>query len=76
MAQFPVLVAAQAAVKQAVAQANRDLGLLSPDIAEAVIGACEEIGQPGPEILGHRPFPSRGGPAIAKFSTARTVCTP
>lgn len=43
IAQFPELIAALAAVKQAAAQANRDLGLLPPDIAAAVIGACEEI---------------------------------
>ncbi|NGO07989.1 aspartate ammonia-lyase [Streptomyces sp. HC44] len=44
IARFPDLIAALAAVKQAAAQANRDLGLLPPDIAAAVISACEEIG--------------------------------
>ncbi|MET9913480.1 aspartate ammonia-lyase [Streptomyces sp. NPDC006476] len=43
IARFPDLITALAAVKQAAAQANRDLGLLPPDIAEAIIGACEEI---------------------------------
>jgi aspartate ammonia-lyase len=43
IAQFPDLIASLAAVKQAAAQANRDLGLLPPDIAEAIISACEEI---------------------------------
>ncbi|MFE3032973.1 aspartate ammonia-lyase [Streptomyces canus] len=43
IAQFPELIAALAAVKQAAAQANRDLGLLPPDIAGAIIGACQEI---------------------------------
>ncbi|GAA2932880.1 aspartate ammonia-lyase [Streptomyces violaceus] len=43
IARFPDLIAALAAVKQAAAQANRDLGLLPPDIAGAIIGACEEI---------------------------------
>ncbi|WP_128434884.1 aspartate ammonia-lyase [Streptomyces cyaneus] len=43
IAQFPDLITALAAVKQAAAQANRDLGLLPTDIAEAVIRACEEI---------------------------------
>ncbi|MEW2399491.1 aspartate ammonia-lyase [Streptomyces sp. NPDC046862] len=43
IAQFPDLITSLAAVKQAAAQANRDLGLLAPDIAEAIIGACEEI---------------------------------
>ncbi|MFF3328874.1 aspartate ammonia-lyase [Streptomyces sp. NPDC002888] len=44
IAQFPELIAALAAVKQAAAKANRDLGLLPPDLAEAIIGACEDIG--------------------------------
>ncbi|KUO01682.1 aspartate ammonia-lyase [Streptomyces resistomycificus] len=43
IAQFPDLITALAAVKQAAAQANRDLDLLSPDIAAAIIGVCEEI---------------------------------
>jgi aspartate ammonia-lyase len=43
IAQFPDLIAALAAVKQAAAQANRDLGLLHPYIAGAIIRACEEI---------------------------------
>ncbi|NUP42292.1 MAG: aspartate ammonia-lyase [Streptomyces sp.] len=43
IAQFPGLITALAAVKQAAARANRDLGLLPPDIAEAIIDACEEI---------------------------------
>ncbi|MCL8010906.1 aspartate ammonia-lyase [Streptomyces sp. AS02] len=43
IARFPDLITALAAVKQAAAQANRDLGLLPPDIAGAVIAACEEI---------------------------------
>ncbi|MCX4767294.1 aspartate ammonia-lyase [Streptomyces sp. NBC_01275] len=44
IARFPDLIAALAAVKQAAARANRDLGLLPADIAEAIISACEEIG--------------------------------
>ncbi len=44
IAQFPDLIAAPAAVEQAAAQANRDLGLLPSDIAAAIISACEEIG--------------------------------
>ncbi|WP_328841259.1 aspartate ammonia-lyase [Streptomyces europaeiscabiei] len=43
IARFPDLIAALAAVKQAAAQANRDLGLLPSDIAGAIICACEEI---------------------------------
>ncbi|WP_086562647.1 aspartate ammonia-lyase [Streptomyces africanus] len=42
--QFPDLITSLAAVKQAAARANRDLGLLPPDIAQAITGACEEIG--------------------------------
>ncbi|MFD8301656.1 aspartate ammonia-lyase [Streptomyces sp. NPDC059690] len=43
IARFPDLIAALAAVKQAAARANRDLGLLPPALADAIIGACEEI---------------------------------
>lgn len=43
IAQFPDLVTSLAAVKQAAAQANGDLGLLPLDIVEAITGACEEI---------------------------------
>jgi aspartate ammonia-lyase len=41
--EFPTLVAAIAAVKEAAAEANRDLGLLDPKVAGAVIEACREI---------------------------------
>ncbi|MEU0249034.1 aspartate ammonia-lyase [Streptomyces sp. NPDC006235] len=44
IAQFPDLITSLAAVKQAAARANRDLRLLPPDIARAIIRACEEIG--------------------------------
>ncbi|MEV6400613.1 aspartate ammonia-lyase [Streptomyces sp. NPDC051907] len=40
---YPDLVTALAAVKQAAASANRDLGLLDADKAAAVVEACEEI---------------------------------
>jgi aspartate ammonia-lyase len=43
IAQYPHLVSALAAVKQAAATANRDLGLLPPALAAAIIAACEEI---------------------------------
>ncbi|WP_329271867.1 aspartate ammonia-lyase [Streptomyces pseudovenezuelae] len=43
IAQFPELIASLAAVKQAAATTNRELGLLPPDIAGAIITACEEI---------------------------------
>ena len=43
IAQFPDLITALASVKQAAARANRELGLLPPDIAEAITEACEEI---------------------------------
>ena len=39
----PYLVAALAAVKQAAASANHDLGLLDDERFEAITGACEEI---------------------------------
>ena len=40
---YPDLVNALAAVKQAAAAANRDLGLLADDKAAAIVEACEEI---------------------------------
>ena len=43
IAQFPDLITALARVKQAAASANRDLRLLPPEIAEAIIAACREI---------------------------------
>jgi aspartate ammonia-lyase len=41
--EFPTLIAAHAAVKEAAAEANRDLGLLEPSIADAIVAACREI---------------------------------
>jgi aspartate ammonia-lyase len=41
--EFPSLVEALAAVKAAAAQANRDLGLLSPEVADAIVRAATEI---------------------------------
>ena len=43
IAQFPDLLRSMAAVKQAAAATNRDLGLLSPKTAEAIIEVCKEI---------------------------------
>jgi aspartate ammonia-lyase len=40
---FPYLIEGLATVKMAAAQANRDLGELEPEIAEAIIKACQEI---------------------------------
>ena len=41
--EFPTLVSAIAAVKEAAAETNRHLGLLSAPVAQAIIDACEEI---------------------------------
>jgi aspartate ammonia-lyase len=41
--EFPTLVSAIAAVKEAAAEANRDLRLLSDPVAQAIIDACREI---------------------------------
>lgn len=43
IAAYPDLVNALACVKQAAAAANRDLGLLPDDLANAIIAACREI---------------------------------
>ena len=40
---FPTLIAAIAAVKEAAAEANCELGLLEPHIADAIVAACREI---------------------------------
>jgi aspartate ammonia-lyase len=40
---YPELIEALASVKQAAALANRDLGLLDPTKADAIIRACEEV---------------------------------
>ena len=40
---FPELIRALAEVKEGAARANRDLKLLDPQIAEAIVGACEEL---------------------------------
>ena len=40
---FPELIRALAEVKEGAARANRDLGLLDPQIAEAIVRACEEL---------------------------------
>ncbi|TXI58094.1 MAG: aspartate ammonia-lyase [Mycolicibacterium mageritense] len=40
---YPLFVNALAAVKQAAAEANRDLGLLDDERAEAITAACREI---------------------------------
>jgi aspartate ammonia-lyase len=41
--EFPTLITAIAAVKEAAAETNRDLGLLSNPIAQAIIDACREV---------------------------------
>ena len=40
---FPEFIKALAEVKEAAAMANRDLGLLDPQIAQAIIDACQEV---------------------------------
>lgn len=43
IAQYPRLVEALAAVKEAAAEANRELGLLDSEVADAVVRAAREI---------------------------------
>lgn len=72
IARFPDLIEALAAVKQAAARANRDLGLPPPDIAAAIICACEEI---GPDEL-HEQFvvdPVQGGAGTSTNMNANEV---
>ncbi|HEX2208457.1 MAG TPA: lyase family protein, partial [Longimicrobium sp.] len=41
--QYPYLVNALAAVKEAAALANRELGLLTDEVADAIVRACREV---------------------------------
>jgi aspartate ammonia-lyase len=43
IAQYPLLIKALAAVKEASALANTDLGLLEQNVADAIVRACREI---------------------------------
>jgi len=43
ISQYPSLIRALAAVKEAAAEANRELGLLPDDLADAVVQAAQEI---------------------------------
>ncbi|MDW6058289.1 lyase family protein [Streptomyces sp. FXJ1.4098] len=43
IAAYPHLIGALAAVKEAAARANQDLGLLEPRKADAIAAACQEI---------------------------------
>ena len=43
IAQYPHLIKALAAVKEAAAIANRELGILDDTVAEAIVRACQEI---------------------------------
>lgn len=42
---FPALIEALALVKKAAALANRDLGLLEPGVAGAIVAACDDLAQ-------------------------------
>lgn len=44
ISQFPEIISALSAVKEAAAQANMDLGVLEPSRGRAIIAACREIG--------------------------------
>ena len=43
IAQYPLLIAALAAVKEAAARANLELGILDAVVADAIVRACAEI---------------------------------
>ncbi|MFC1854179.1 aspartate ammonia-lyase, partial [candidate division CSSED10-310 bacterium] len=44
ISRFQYLIKAHAAIKEAAAKANTELGLLDPDIAKAIIQASQEVG--------------------------------
>ena len=43
ISQYPYLVNALAAVKEGAAEANRELGILDPVVADVIVAACREI---------------------------------
>lgn len=45
ISKYPFLIGALGCIKQAAAMANSDLGLLDPEVAEAIISAAEEVRQ-------------------------------
>lgn len=45
LSHYPDIVRSLALVKTAAARANRDLGLLSPSVADAIVRACTEVGE-------------------------------
>src|SRR6266496_2958582 len=51
LSDFPTLIAAIAAVKEAAAEANRDLGFLEPRVADAIVAACREIRAAGDHFI-------------------------
>ena len=57
---YPELIESLAMVKKAAALANRELGRLPPDIAAAIISACDLI------IAGEAPRAVRGGHAAGR----------
>src|SRR5438067_13715481 len=40
---YPAFVWAQAMIKRAAAEVNRDLGLLDPKLADAIVAAAQEV---------------------------------
>ncbi|MBR1958803.1 MAG: aspartate ammonia-lyase, partial [Tidjanibacter sp.] len=42
---YPEFIKALAEVKAAAAMANRDLGLMDTEVAEAIIAACKEVAE-------------------------------
>jgi aspartate ammonia-lyase len=57
------LIAALATVKRAVAMTNAELGYLKPDIAEAIISACDQIRDNKTEMARHFPLDALQGGA-------------
>ena len=60
---FPDFVRALALVKQAAARANRRLGHLPAEKADAIDRACDRIAKEGRSTINSWSMPSRGAPA-------------
>lgn len=45
LCRFPYFIQGLAVVKEAAARANKDLGEIKPEVADAIIAACQEIAQ-------------------------------
>jgi aspartate ammonia-lyase len=72
ISQYPHLIEALAAVKEAAAMANAELGLLDARVADAIVGACREI-RAGPAARAVRVDVIQGGAGTSTNMNANEV---